>query len=66
MGTAETDAGTIRGTALQTIGGAVFAVTLAISLYLFISGDPVTGGVLLIYLPVALLLFGIGRGSDLV
>ena len=66
MGETGTDEGTIAGTTLQTIGGVVLALTVAVSLWLFSSGDPVTGGVLLIYLPVALLLFGIGREADLV
>ena len=61
-----TDAATIRGTTLQTIGGGLLAISVLLSAYFFIEGDFVTGGMLLLYLPVAALLLAIGRKADLV
>lgn len=58
--------GTIRGTTMQTIGGVVLALTLLLSAFFFTDGDFVTGGILLLYVPVAVLLFAIGRKADLV
>ncbi len=61
-----TEAATIKGRTLQTIGGGILAMSLLLSAYFFIEGDPVTGGILLLYLPVAALLLAIGRKADLV
>ncbi len=58
--------GTIPGSSVQTIGGALMAFALAVSLWAFVGGDYITGGAVLLYIPVGILLFSIGRDADLV
>ncbi len=62
----DTADGTIYGRNLQVIGGLLLALTLAVSVLAFVDGDFVTGGAVLLYVPVAALLFAIGRSADLV
>ncbi|MFP4530171.1 MAG: hypothetical protein ACLFNC_02650 [Halodesulfurarchaeum sp.] len=57
---------TLPGSGVQTIGGVLLALAVVVSLLAFVSGDFVTGGAVLLYLPVGYLLFSIGRGRDLV
>ncbi len=66
MSTSVTDSGTLPGSAITTIGGALLVLTAAISLFAFLGGDFMTGGAVLLYVPVAALLVAIGRKRDLV
>ena len=52
----DTASGTIYGRNLQVIGGLLLALTLAVSVLAFVDGDFVTGGAVLLYVPVAALL----------
>ena len=58
--------GTIPGSSVQTIGGALVALAAMVALLTFLSGDFITAGAVLLYVLAGGLLFSIGRGSDLV
>ncbi|MFW5965708.1 MAG: hypothetical protein ACOCP3_03075 [Halodesulfurarchaeum sp.] len=57
---------TIRGSTLRALGVGLLGITLVVSAWAFVSGDWVTGLAVLLYLPIAALLFAIGRGKTLV
>ena len=66
MSESVTEQPTIRGSTLKTIGGLLLLVTLAVSAWAFLEGDWVTGIIVRLYLPVAGLLFMIGRKANFV
>ena len=66
MSETATGDGTISGPTVQTIGGALLVLALAVSLAAFSTGDFITGGAVLLYIPVGVLLFLTGRKGDLV
>ncbi|MDZ7850185.1 MAG: hypothetical protein U5K70_05025 [Halodesulfurarchaeum sp.] len=66
MSESATGTGTLPGSSVQTIGGVLLALGFVVSLLAFASGDFITGGMVLLYIPVGYLLFSIGRGRDLV
>lgn len=66
MSDSVTESATLSGPTVQTIGGAVLALAVAVSVAAFASGDFVSGGAVLLYLPVGVLLFLIGRKAELV
>jgi hypothetical protein len=66
MSDSVTESATLSGPTVQTIGGAVLVLTVAVSVAALSSGDFVSGGAVLLYLPVGILLLLIGRKADLV
>ncbi|MFW6384109.1 MAG: hypothetical protein ACOCZC_01780 [Halodesulfurarchaeum sp.] len=66
MSESVTEQPTIRGSTLKTIGGLLLLITLAVSAGALLSGDWVTAIVVTLYVPVAGLLFMIGRKANFV
>ncbi|MEF8894597.1 hypothetical protein [Halodesulfurarchaeum sp.] len=66
MSDSVTESAPLSGPTVQTIGGAVLALALAVSLAAFSTGDFVTGGAVLLYIPVGIILFLTGRKDELV
>ncbi|MFB6085306.1 MAG: hypothetical protein ABEJ84_00650, partial [Halodesulfurarchaeum sp.] len=60
------EGGTLPGSGVQTIGAILLVAAVTVSLLAFLSGDFITGGLVLLYLPAGYLLFSIGRSADLV
>ena len=52
------------GTTLKALGAITFAVAVFGAIYSAVSGDPVTAGAILLYLPVGWLLYRIGANPD--
>jgi len=52
------------GTTLKALGAITVGVALLGAIYSVVSGDPVTGGAILLYLPVGWLLYRIGANPD--
>lgn len=54
----------LSGTSLKALGGLTLGVALLAAAYSAVAGDLITAGALLLYVPVGLLLYSIGKHPE--